>query len=255
MKLRPRWSQLGGEDMNYNRRKVEFLTRFLIKWHLSIGKQLAAMRLEPQSLNIYLEKINILRELDLINVRNMHQIAIEQVSGAFELFYAESIPDQMWYQMCGEYNIEAEIPPNLGNIGHQILNLLKELQFEKEEDKVVFRLPEGWPDRTITLGPARDEVLLKPNETPRQALRRSFVEMEKLNSFNIGGRELLVSMNEDLPHERELDHIAVYNPASFGFQLISKEDGKDNIVVEAVKGQIRIIDVVLGVEETSDYNE
>jgi hypothetical protein len=240
--------------MNYNHQRVEFLSRFLIKWHLSVGKRLAAIRMEPQSFDNYLKKINLLVELDLSNPQNMRQIAIEQVSGAFEVFYAEPVPDQMWYQMCEVYGTDAEIPRNLGNIGQQIINLLKELQSEKEEDKVVFRLPDGWLDKSITLDPTRVEVFLRPDETPRQALRRSFAEMEKIKSFNIGGRELLVSMNEDLHHEGERDRIAVYNPASFGFQLVSKEDGEDNIVVRAMKGQIHIIDVVLDVEKVGDHN-
>jgi len=240
--------------MIHNIQKAELLTRFLVRWHLDIWRELASTRLDPQSIDHYLERVDFFHALDLSDPRNMQQIASEQIWGMFEVFYAEPVPEQMWYRMCQEHDIELPRPNHLGDVGHQILELIKEAEF-KERRSQVFQLLEGWPDKPVLLNPERVEIPLRSGETPRQALRRYFVELGRLESQNIGGRELLVSMNEDLlreiGYEGERDSIAVYNPASFEFQLVNAQE-KDNIVIHAMKGQVCITKVVLGGEETEE---
>lgn len=170
--------------------------------------------------------------------------------GIFEYFYTEPIPQILWNELVQNV-VDLRKPENLGAVGLLILQLLKD--YEREPEAVsTFLLPEGWHDKAIPLRPSHIKLPVGPNKTARETLRDYFVNLPEMEDLCIGGRELMVAMNEDLRERRDIpeDYIIAYNPASFNFQLAT---GEGNLVTQAVRGEIIISEVLLGCD--SNYGE
>lgn len=160
----------------------------------------------------------------------------------FEYFYTEPIPQVLWNELVQNV-LDPSKPKNLGAVGLLILQLLKD--YEHEADPVAtFLLLEGWHDKAIPLQPSHAKLPLRPNKTPRETLRSYFATLSEFEDLSIGGRELMVAMNEDV-QSRDIseNYIIAYNPGCFSFQLAT---GDGNMVTQAIHEEIKISDVLLG---------
>ncbi len=231
--------------------KAEFLTGFLINWHRHIGLKRSSDIRVDRDRSRYLEAVQHFLDLDLSDPHNMKQIATAQYQGPLETFYNVPVDDRTWREMCRRYQIQMPPLTSLGEIGKQILNLLKDFANQKGVDEG-FRLPENWINESTSLSPNVNRISLRPDETPREALRAYFSALLKGDSDVLGGRELMVSMNEDVQrpfNEVGEQQISVYSPGSFGFQLVNKNDDADNIVVRLIDGDIQVTQITLDLEE------
>jgi len=230
-------------------RNAKFLAQFILEWHQTFGKT-RIREIAPKIYHRYLEKLDSLCELDLNKPENLCQVANEQIMGVFEYFYTEPIPEILWNELVRNV-VDLGKPENLGAVGLLILQLLKD--YEQESEPVAtFALPEGWHDKAFPLQPSHIRLPMRPNKTARETLRDYFGSLSEMEDLCIGGRELMVAMNEDLLELRDISpqHIIAYNPASFNFQLAT---GEGNLVTQVIHGEITISEVLLGCD--SEYGE
>ncbi len=235
--------------MDSRLREAERLARVILEWHQAFGRR-KIQEVAPEFYNDYLKRLDSLCKLDLTKPENLRRVANEQVMGIFERFYAEPIPQTLWDEFIQSI-VNLNKPRNLGSVGHLILQLLED--YEQEPEAVAaFLLPDRWVDQPILLQPGYARLPVSPDKTPRAALRDYFSNLSRFEDLGIGGRELMVAMNEDLYEGRGIleGYITVYNPASFNFQLAT---GEGKLVTQAIHGEITISEVLLGCDP--DYEK
>lgn len=230
-------------------KKAKYLAQFILRWHQTFGKSKIQEK-APEFYHQYLEKLDSLCKLNLNELESLRQVANEQIMGVFECFYTEPISEMLWNELVQNV-ADLGKPKNLGAVGLLILQLLKD--YEQEPEAVAtFALPEGWQDKAFPLQPGYTKLPVKPNKTVRETLRDYFGSLSGMEDLCIGGRELMVAMNEDLlePSDISPQYIIAYNPASFNFQLAT---GEGNLVTLVIHGEIAISEVLLGCD--SDYGK
>lgn len=237
--------------MDERLRKAQCLARFILRWHREFGKS-RMQEMAPESYQQYLSKLDFLHALDPTEPEHLRQIANEQIMGIFEYFYAERIPKTLWIELVQNAFVDLRMPEHLGAVGHLILQLLQDYEYEPEAAITSFQLPEGWRGSAVPLRPGYAKLPVKPGETPHQALRNYFANLSEMEDLGIGGCELMVAMNEDLQEQRDIaeDYVIAYNPASFNFQLAT---GEANLVTQVIRGEVIISEVLLGC--SPDYGE
>src|SRR5260370_24193438 len=224
--------------------KAKYLALLILRWHQKFG-EIRALELEPQIAHQYLMRLASIQILNLDEPEGMREIADEQIKGVFEHFYSERIPEVMWNEL-----ILQNIPENLGTAASLILDLLKNSE-HSEETASIFTLPEGWQETPWLLYPAAVQIPRKSGETVSQTLQSYFASLLPMDDIGMGGRELMVAMNEDHGERENIttNHVTAYNPASFSFQLAT---GEDTMVTLVLQGKIRLGEVVLGASSSSE---
>ncbi len=235
--------------MESSLRKAKCLAQFILRWHQLFGKS-KIQEVAREFYSEYMEKLESLCELDLAKPENLRRVANAQSSGIFEYFYTEPIPQTLWNELVQNI-VDLNKPKNLGSVGYLILQLLED--YEQEPEAVApFLLPDRWVNQPILLRPGYARLPVSPDKTPRAALSDYFSNLSKFEDLGIGGRELMVAMNEDLYEGRRIleGYTIVYNPASFNFQLAT---GEGKLVTQAIHGEITISEVLLGCDP--DYEK
>lgn len=124
----------------------------------------------------------------------------------------------------------------------------------REETIPEFTFPGRWQEMPLPLRPSTVKVPRKPGETIRQTLRAYFAPLAHTEELGIGGRELMIAMNEDLLEQgnatTEESYVTIYNPANFNFQLAT---GENSLSTHVLQGDIRVVEVILGCD--SNYGE
>lgn len=226
----------------------------LRNWHHTVGRNLAREKLEGFEAGYYAGALSDLAWLDPHDQRQIRRLAYEQLDGAFTPFSAQGVPPRLWEPVARQFDIST--PETLGDLARQILSLLEPGAPDPAAGPA-FALPDGWPHEAVTIEPRAESVKVGPDETPRAALEAYFGRLDQYLERGLGGRELMVCMNEDevrwrgeggergARYERQ---ITVLNPACFGFQLVNKEDGEDHIVLRCLAGEVEILGVTLDTE-------
>lgn len=232
--------------MNQERKKASYLIELLCTWHNKIGR-LHCGHLQLEDKHTYLTIIESLAELNVNSPEIIRKVANLQIQGVFEYFYGEVIPDDLWADLVPAA-FELTKPENLGEAARLALKLLKE-EDNATESKEALKLPPNWETKPSHLQTATIEFPVYPREERVQKLRLLFGDLVKLQNLGIGGCELMVSMNEDWQDSQRQNqaHTLVYSPACFGFQLAT---GDGNLVTQIINGEIAIVDVTIGVEQS-----
>jgi hypothetical protein len=222
-------------------RKAKCLADFILRWHQIFGKS-KIQEVHPELCKQYLARLDSLSKLDLTKPEHLRLVAKEQTMGSFECFYTEPIPQILWNELVQNV-VDLSMPENLGAVGLLILQLLKDYEYEPEA--AAFKLPEGWHNEAIQLQPGHIRLPMRSNKTARETLEGYFASLSEMEKLGMGGRELMVAMNEDLREPRDIpeEYIIAYNPASFNFQLAT---GEGNLVTRVIQGEITISEVLLG---------
>jgi len=223
------------------------LSKFVLKWHEHYGVHLITT--EPRER--YLLTLNQLQRLDPNSHQTARKIASEQCSGVFECFYGIEIPEWFFHIELGALDIYPELYSStsphqpsrmLGEIGRLIDELLSTPEDDTHQSVPLFNLPINWQREFIYLEPAKILLTKTLEGKKREVLRNFFADLANLEKLGLGGKELMVSMNEDIKEQNE-DSLFVYSPASFDFQF---SIGEGTIVGLLVDQQITIDDVTLG---------
>jgi hypothetical protein len=230
-------------------RKAKCIAEFILRWHQIFGKS-KIQKMAPEFYKQYLARLDSLSKLDLTKPEHLRLVANEQTMGSFAYFYGEPIPQILWNELVQNV-VDLSMPENLGSVGLLILQLLQGYEYESEA-AATFQLPEGWHDKATLLRPGHVKLPMRPNKTPRETLRDYFANLSEMEDLGIGGRELMIAMNEDLREPRDIpeEYIIAYNPASFNFQLAT---GEGNLVTRVIQGEITISEVLLGCDP--EYGE
>lgn len=223
--------------------EAKYLALLILRWHQRFG-MIRAFELGPQTSHLYLSKLTSLQALNLNEPESIREVANEQIRGVFEHFYSERIPEALQ----DELDLR-NIPEDLGTVAGLILELLQILEHPRETTSL-FTLPRGWEETPKILYPAAVQIPRKPRETSSQTLQRYFASLLPTNDFGMGGRDLMVAMNEDHGEQANTatNYITVYNPASFSFQLAT---GEDTLATLVLQGKIRLGEIVVGVSPNS----
>jgi len=233
-------------NMMAKMQRAQYLAHLILRWHQEFGVE-RVHQLPAEIAQRYLTKVAYFQAHQLSERENIREIAEEQIRGVFEHFYSEKLPSTLLDQ-----SDQSIAHMSLGNIALLIRRLLtedSEVSNEiTQETPYIFTLPEGWQEPSLPLHPSLAKLPQKPGETVRQTLRAYFAPLAtNVENVNVGGRELMVAMNEDLlawknsPLEEQV--VTAYNPASFDFQLAT---GEESLVTHVLQGDITIVEVVLG---------
>ncbi len=226
--------------------QAQYLAHLILRWHQEFGKK-RIHQLPPDIAQRYLAKITYFQAHQPSASKTIREIADEQIKGVFEHFYNEKLPSLLLDQ--SSQNIANE---SLGNIAHLIRQWLREEELSQKTSHI-FSLPKGWQERIVWLYPSSINLLQKQGETKRQTLSTYFAPLADMKDVGVGGKELMVSMNEDLLDGRdnvsnEDAIVTAYGPASFDFQLAT---GEDSLVTHVLRGDISIIQVILGYDSSN----
>ncbi len=236
--------------MSRKLQKARELARLILVWHQQYGRE----RIREKPLDVqeeYTARLEAFVELDFTKRESISQLGHEQVRGVFEYFYSEQIPHGLWQNMIS-LEMEMVKPKHLGDAGKLLLSMIENEDGDNDEGERTqpFRLPNDWISSAMPIKPSAFKVLLKNNETPRSFLGEHFRSLSQFEERGVGGRELMISMNEDLQENHEQGHLSVYNPAAFNFQLAT---GEGNLVTQILKEEIVIEQIVIGCK--ANYGE
>lgn len=236
--------------MRSSLQKAQCLAKVILAWHQQFGRTRVQEENPPLAVR-YLNKLDHLSRLDLNRPEHLYEIAKEQIGGIFEHFYSMPIPPTLWEEIASQTFVHPEKPKNLGSAGRLILQLLHEE--DRRQEAVAYELPAGWKDSAVPLRPGRVKLPLQ-GKPVSEILREYFAPIAKLEEIGIGGRELMVAMNEDVKENAatDEDYVPAYSPASFGFHLAT---GEGRLVTQVIKGEISILAVLLGWEGSTGEGE
>jgi hypothetical protein len=218
------------------------LAHLILQWHQSYGRE-RLHQLPPAVAQQYLARLDYFQARQISQQEIVQELVEEQIKGVFEHFYSEKIPSSLLDQSA--QNIPHE---SLGDLALFIRQLLKEDAEERiQETPLMFTLSEGRQTQPTLLHPSFIQLPQKRGETARQTLRAYFQSLAEMEDAGVGGRELMVAMNEDLLEQgnrsRVERFVPAYHPASFDFQLAT---GENSLVSHILQGTITIVEVVLG---------
>lgn len=225
-----------------------------LRWHQEFGKQ-HTYQLPPHIGQEYFAKVAYFQARQLSTREDIKEIADEQIEGVFEPFYNEKLPFLPLTQSSQSIAHES-----LGTIARLIRQLLREdaeaSKGHTRETSHIFSLPEGWRERMVQLYPFSVNLPQKQGETTRQTLRAYFAPLADMEDKGVGGKELMVSMNEDLLKQRDSVSgegvITAYSPASFNFQLTT---GEESLVTHILRENVTIVEVTLGDSSNTENQE
>jgi hypothetical protein len=225
--------------------------KIILQWHQRVGAGKAAEVLSKERLAAYratLEKF--VRREEQFDESLCVDIADCQISGNFELFYAEQVPAEFLKHLGTHTRTSSELL-SLGDVAKLILVSPQSVDTEEASG---FELPEQWEQKPPRLRPTSKNVRAR-NIT--NAVEREFGEtLGKLRHHGLGGMKLLVAlhksalkpgfMEDQTPTaEGNPTPLVIYSPASFNLQLAS---GPETLVEAVVQNRVKITKVVAGVD-------
>lgn len=236
--------------MDEKLQKAQCLARFILGWHEQNVKK-RILQKKPEVPQKYKRRVEYLVSLQLDNPENLQAIAEEQIRGVFEQYYSEPVDGALWLMYVQNIFPNLAPPTNLGNVALHLRQLVNDLKI-KVQLVSLGTLPEGWQSTAHPLEAISVKVEGASPLEAREMLRAVFEPFTKFEDAGIGGRELMLAMNEDLLEkrniwERERDFVeksvTVYGPGAFDFQLAT---GDGNLSTEVIEGHIRLVEVILG---------
>ena len=161
-----------------NLQKAQKITKFLLVWHNTIGKNILKQR-KFRTYQKYLDTLEKFNALDLDNPKNISQISEEQTSGVFEAAYCEEISEDIWIKEIQNVFPDLAKPTHIGGVGILLRELIKTYEFESTFKP--FTLSADWEEKPI-LTPESMRLVIKPNESRGDALRRHFSLLSNIST-------------------------------------------------------------------------
>jgi hypothetical protein len=238
-----------GGDMS-DLSQAQILAQFLLAWHRENGRREVTARLrEQEGRQHYLDTLEDILGKDISQLETIREIATVQRNGPFEWAYTIAPPQPLW-----SHNVQSHYPElsplgNFGQVAKMILTLLdstaQPVQLPDPVDRSLYTLPAGWENGQENLVPHYARLRIQEPSGRSGVLYEYFSELSKLEQLGVGGREFLVTMNEDIQHIMPTtdEFVLAFDPASLGFQLAS---GEGTLVNALLHGMLSVAEVVIG---------
>jgi hypothetical protein len=235
-------------------RKVSFriarsLCERIVLWHKKNGVHLLK-KMDSPTIGTYLETLDALSTSDLNELATLKRIASLQRSGRFEFAYGQPLPGLDKVLQAALHRLQIDIPTTLGSAARLIEDVIEREYKRPKEHIHEYQLPNNWDSGGAELLPGHVVLRIGANETPRGALRRHFRQLAQWEGHGLGGRNVVVDMNEDLAAEKPAgdDQVVAYAPSSFGLALAT---GPNTLPTLLLHGAVTIT-VTLGKGEQTD---
>jgi hypothetical protein len=199
-------------------REAEVCARVIVAWHREIGLATAPERMTRQgetsqdSLDRYRTAVAHFLDSDLTSREIQMELAATQLSGIFEWFYGERIPEELWRRTTGR-------PPQpLPQRLHEAAELIRRAHARQREE-----------ERGTT-------VRFSSQSELETVARRHYAEYAREEAIGIGGTNFLLSCSLERGAGSE---ITLLTPGYLGFEVV-RDAGKEDLLSRIRAGEIRV---------------
>jgi hypothetical protein len=200
--------------------------RVILEWHLKTGIALAPTRIDGEAQASYVEAVRRYAEMELYEAETQRQLAQEQVAGIFEWMYSEPCPQDLWYRITAELQVELDCPETMGATGQLLRDLVKHIGEE----------PEPQLRRTVHV---RDRAQLLEHA------EEFYQDLAAEERLGIGGKNAMLSCSLEgtsfsaLEH-REAEDVTLLRPEVLGMSFVAPGDRPDGLIDSIRNGRLVI---------------
>lgn len=218
------------------RRSAQACAELIRAWHEQYGVRMRPANVSDANHERYLAAVASIQKMDLSDLARQREVAELQVFGAFERFFGEMIPDDLWRRVADEYElVDVAIPRMLGEAGRWLLRIVELRQQPREKPDA--EDPARRPVHTRT----RDELRAAADGFYREILKEDFNEVAKVGGVNA---LLSMSLERNTWKERPESDATLLSPEILGLRVLPAGARSDDLIDAIRAGDVVVQDMI-----------
>ncbi len=200
----------------------ELRARALCQWHCGYGLRLAQEYFPPRYRRLYVDAVQLYRELNMADSYPQQQLAEEQLYGGFDWAGDYAPPTQIWSDLVNELGIELRCPDTLRALAHQLLESLA------SQD-------------ALTNSACRLVVDVESRHELKEIADRYYTDLANEEALSIGGKNVMISSSLERTRQGS---VHLLRPEVLGLRIVQPNELPTGIVDRVRTGHLMVHSVV-----------
>lgn len=208
-------------------------------WHQLYGVRMHPTHMSDADREHYLAAVASTEAMDLADPAAQAEMAYLQVSGPFEWFFGEQIPDDLLRRVAREFELDdVAFPPTVGEAGRWLRRIVEGRVGPPEPEK-----PEpDDPARRPVHSETRDELRAAANGYYREMLKEDFDEVARVGGVNA---LLSMSLERNTWRGRPESDATLLSPEILGLRVLPPGSRPDDLI-DAIRAGDVVVENVVG---------
>ena len=219
-------------------RAAQACAELIRAWHQLYGVRMHPTHMSDADHDHYLAAVASTEAMDLSDPGAQREIAYLQVSGPFEWFFGEPIPEDLVRRVAAEYElVDIAFPPTIGEAGRWLRRVAEGREGPPEPEKAEAADPARRPVHSQT----RDELRAAADGFYREILKEDFDEVAKVGGVNA---LLSMSLERNTWKGRPESDATLLSPQIMGLRVLPPGARPDALIDAIRAGEVVVKDMV-----------
>jgi len=212
-------------------------------WHQQYGVQMRPTYMSDAEHDRYLAAVASVEKMDFSDPAAQRELAYLQISGPFEWFFGESIPDDLLQHVAREHHlVDVPLPRTLGEVGRLLRRIVEGREQPVEAEPAE---PED-PARRPVHSQTRDQLRDAATDYYREILKEDFDEVAKVGGINA---LLSMSLERNAWKGHPESDATLLSPEILGLRVLPAGTRPDDLIDAIRAGEVVVHDVIGGPRE------
>jgi len=225
--------------MDESYRSAQACAELIRAWHQRFGVHMRPTHMSAADHDVYLAAVASAEKMDLSDPAAQRELAYLQVSGPFEWFFGETLPEDLVRSVAREFDLaEIPFPLTVGEAGRWLRRVAEGREGPPQPEQTE---PDD-PARRHVHSQTREELRTAADDFYREILKEDFDEVVKIGGVNA---LLSMSLERNTWKGRPESDATLLSPEILGLRVLPAGTRADDLI-DAIRAGDVVVENMIG---------